>query len=1583
MAENSFNNITKVDTIAATGAMIKDLEDQLLKDGQYSHALNAQKQSHLGDLLFIENEPSNFKCLTLPRKYQMIGSIKLTDNRFVIFSTDNTSSEIGLFNIKTCAYSTIANNSCLNFNTANLIKGVFKTNSDCSESIYWCDNRNPNRFLNLENIPYTYSYLTDECKTKVYTTTLDCEELNIDSIVTTPILEVSKSNTPGKLVNGSYQASLVYSIKGQNVTNYYSTTIPQPLFSSEIRNSALEINIKNLDIDFDEFKIYVIATVAQQTTVYEIGTYNINTSKVTVTNIDDKITVPYSDLFLQKVVYEKSKNVIESSNSLIWLSATTVPELNYQSQSLKIQSEWVGYRVPRNYYRKGGNKAFYMRDEVYGFAIQWYNKKGGFWTPAYHIPGRPIKDSDKKIITNDDAYELHNTTCEPKSKVYAWEIYDTSTGGVNLKVGDLCDEYEVGKGSMSYYESKELYPDNESLFGDLKCKPVRHHKMPSEEKIPRTSDDDKNGMILLGVRFKNIEHPRDKNGKLLTEYSSYRIVRTDRKGNKSIIGKGLLYNTALYSLPVSNTNKINALYPNYPFNDLRIDPFLSKKEVTTKANGVDEKNYKEMGDYKRDIFTFHSPSFSFAKPSFGNELKIESLSYGNTQTIFTEVYGHPKHKIVTTFAFVSALLMGLGESILATNEKKCETIVAESFNPGNVGTVNGIGNPAILTAMNAYTASLKLLESTPEPAKTTGTIAAKNTFIAASQLALSVPGAGGNVSITQQKCQDAYSKIPLVLKTLNQFALFSFYFQQGVDTALNFINAFTEYEQYALQVNSYCNYDKQKNAIEGSKRRFIQNANYLYPVMQDFEGLRINNFKRESSVILKINKDILDPSIQDTSRNTISSANLCDSNKAYEATASSYYASIRVPQYSQYGQIDSIKYLDTGSIHLANGAKTYISNIIFGGDTFLNRFTLKRKMSYFNQTEFNELDGHSFDYTKYYNIPYARYWIDTFKYDLNDLISLTNPELPTDKHNLDCKKKLTKSLKTPFIKRNNPFYLYNSGIVDFYVESEYNIDLREIETDINLKHYDNEQYTDIDTLLRSDVQLFDNSYRFDKSFLKELDENYIQPQSRYYDENKANTCYSKYDSRVFWTLPYFKEQIKDSWRFNLPNNYYDFSSSLGNLIGMKSLDESNIVFLFDKSAPYWHEAVDALETDSGAKIQIGDGGLFAREPFPLSVTDINYGSCTSSNCIVNTQYGLLYISENQGKIFLLNGKTINEISLEGMSMWFRRNMPLNLLKSFPNYLHKDNTIKGIGFIAGFDNSIDTLYISKKDYLLKEQYSETVTYSEDTDTFVYTTKTTAPRTIKLGDPVFFEDASWNISFNPKLKGWISFHDWHPNIIMQSEDTMLSILTPLKEATTFWVHNKTCSSFCKYYDTQYSFEIEEVLNSGQNTSVLKSIEYSMEGYDYSTNCTDKNHILDYNFSHAIIHNTEQISGLLKLNIRLKNKISDTFSYPKIDSTNQIIDIICTKEEQKYRFNQFWDIVNDRGEFTNLSVPLFVTKANGYSRDINPIAVDYNKPPLQRKRFRHNFQKVYLKKIVENENMKKIIFKFLNNKSNISFR
>jgi hypothetical protein len=150
--------------------------------------------------------------------------------------------------------------------------------------------------------------------------------------------------------------------------------------------------------------------------------------------------------------------------------------------------------------------------------------------------------------------------------------------------------------------------------------------------------------------------------------------------------------------------------------------------------------------------------------------------------------------------------------------------------------------------------------------------------------------------------------------------------------------------------------------------------------------------------------------------------------------------------------------------------------------------------------------------------------------------------------------------------------------------------------------------------------------------------------------------------------------------------------------------------------------------------------------------------------------------------------------------------------------------------------------------------------------------------------------------------------------------------------------------------------------------------LEVYKYHHDCRDKFHVLSESFDQAMIYNSEQVSGLLLLQEKTKNNPVAMLAYPQVNASS--ISINFSKVEQKYRFNQFWDITADRGMYNaSLNVPMFNTKANGYEYQINPAYVNYAKAALEHKKFRHNVNRVWLKKTVSGA--LKMIFKISNQK------
>jgi hypothetical protein len=780
----------------------------------------------------------------------------------------------------------------------------------------------------------------------------------------------------------------------------------------------------------------------------------------------------------------------------------------------------------------------------------------------------------------------------------------------------------------------------------------------------------------------------------------------------------------------------------------------------------------------------------------------------------------------------------------------------------------------------------------------------------------------------------------------------------------------------------------------------------------------------------------------------------------------SHYAAMKVRIQNQYGQLQSIKqivvtpceqkfeYKDLSvwgpyntcnyCNQLINLRKINITPVFFGGDVYINRYTEKNSMFFFYDWLYGQPDGFEYNYAIRQMIPEPRFWVNSRKFEVSDLApsNWASPQpgtgaLPTRFYRMDHGPTITNNgydysndtagdYPGVFRPKDSYFYLAVSAVRDFFVESDVLVDFREAGDREWEKHYDPYRYTELVRMFDINPEIITrgNTFRYDYSLsVSKLYNQYFSSgnlQNRYYNPLISKLCYTYLPDRIYYSLQQQDESYKDSWFIYLPNNYREFKSQIS---GVKSINKSGIFITFKNDSPLMFQGVDTLQTDLGTKITIGDGGLFSQPGQAVTNAEksYEYGSSQNRLAVISTPAGLFYASQNQGKIFSYSSG-LKEISQIGLKWWFSLFLKCKLLNQFPDYPWTDNPVAGVGVQAVYDNENSLLYFSKKDYVVKDSidlsrvnYIPLVTDCRQVvDGRIlgkgqgdYFTLDGKGRYV-LGDPAIFESASWTASYDPKNEMWISFHDWHPDLVMPSKTVFYTT-----KNNGFWKHNFVCDSYCNYYGVDYPFELEYPIVTGQSPTVVKSFDYVLECYKRADNCVDQFHVLDYNFDTAVVYNSEQVSGYLNLNIFPKNNITLSLEYPKFNPAIPIIikdtavglpgfDILFSKEENKYRFNQFWDITKDRGEFPagagyppqgplvpgttellgNYTEEIaWVTLPDGYRRELNLANLDYNKSQLQRKKFRHYLNYLTLRKEVSgNVNM---MIKLVNSKNQYSPR
>lgn len=1713
----------------------EDVNDYHLAENEWTHARNAINNSRTGDLGKLGNEPSNLDCLklSLQKPYTIIGTLHIIADKWLIYSTDDVNSEIGIFQESKCgmvdAYQSIVNDPCLAFNRLHLIKGVIRATSTCTYKAYWDDGNNVSRSMEFDAdniitnvysnpnspIPWIQNCVDSNgpgtaggCIICTNTPRLDCEKIRLARFIQRPCVNVEKGVSSGTLLNGSYLVAIAYSINNVKVSDWYVSNV-QPLFAHSNNACSLDVNFWNLDKDFQEIQVAIISVISNQTVVRLAGTYSTNSQRISFDTIDNTWpVVPIENIPIITPIVDKTDAMYSVGDYLIRVGPTSKEDFNYQPLANRIVTKWQSVEYPADYYRKGGNHSGYMRDEVYPFFIRWVFDTGER-TANYHIPGRPAFTGEKATTVTD---AIGDEVSEGIN--YTWYIQNTAsqiaTPNTVLPDGGVV----IAEGLMGYWESSEFYPDTKrqvwngatnplgndfnitalppEYIGkgvnltdfDLCGTPIRHHKMPDLETSSNTQyyNPSNNKIRIIGVKFENIEPPLMNDGvTYVPGIVGYEILRGARNGNKSIIAKGLVSNMRLYTVPDSGGQQ--GAYVNYPYNDLRPDPFLTDSQIEGNSCGIGgtsgNNNASPLSGYSKTLLSFHSPDTTFTDPYLSaKEMKIHGEMNGSVEGKFDYSEEHPKEKLITNLTFFISCIGGIGLAALAQNGKRTVKYAApkhHGYSEANIPGVafdsrlygvgftpnylvynavrtsptfkddTGIGGLGLLFTANGqvnagyaydaaqmnsgarwlknlvgFTNSEGILKNQPGLSYTAYWAAANTTTKGVSVRSRDIDYEDGELS-----------QIPGVLRTVAGIPLFVNNFTRATDQLVNFFKAVIRYRDFALRYHSHCFYNNFRVSLSnGNKRYEIQDAQYLGPQFSNFNsGVKINNLLRAKTVALQLNpnKDVPNPFIDDATRIPASAVNsLFESEfpnggggsvlknpqkqafgpsasyagantsigwygggNAGVQVASSHYVSLKQRIRNQYGQLQGIVSVPTSGCLYSGSSST----TIFGGDTYVGRYTEKNTFFYFYNWLYGQPDGAQLNYKKLTNVPYPRFFANFEQFETGDFVqsltslftlsALTNPQsafnnlvVPSDYYNLDgnlnCQGGWQAIAKMRFAVRYQYFYLFNSGVKDFFVESEYNIDLRDWGDSIQEQHYDPYRYTDTKELFNTKYIKDVNYYKYDQSLsIAKLFMNYASwgaMQPRIYDPYLAETCYVYNPTRVIYSLPSQFESIHDSWTNFLPNNYYDFNTRV---TCIKPVNKNGALIFFEGESPAQFFGTDQLQTTGGTKLTIGDGGLFDQPLQNIVNADrpYEYASCQDRLSVVNTPAGIYWISQNQNKIFAYGGG-LNEVSMMDMKWWLINYLPYNLLEQFPNFEVTENPVVGIGSQSIYDNQNGLLYFTKRDFRVRGDLAPeiTITYLGGI-IFEVRWNGQVRFTIELGDLRYFEDASWTISYDPKIKEWVSYHDWHPNLLMPGKNTFLTV-----KKDGIWLHNVRTDSYCNYYGEDYPFEVEYLVDTAQSVDTLRSIQYQLECYKYAKNGYDRFHVLDFNFDEAVIYNTEQVSGLLKL---IPNPKQDPFAmiqYPKVNFDN--IEIISSKQENNYRFNQFWDITADRGEYNpNAQRVIWNTGANGYVRILNPNNMNYAKDEFQRKKFRHYLNYVFLRRNVCGD--RKMLILFTNNK------
>lgn len=672
----------------------------------------------------------------------------------------------------------------------------------------------------------------------------------------------------------------------------------------------------------------------------------------------------------------------------------------------------------------------------------------------------------------------------------------------------------------------------------------------------------------------------------------------------------------------------------------------------------------------------------------------------------------------------------------------------------------------------------------------------------------------------------------------------------------------------------------------------------------------------------------------------------CNCNKKVTTPILSYYGSIKEDLPSQYGTVYDINWVSIGSgANLTNES-------IFGGDTFINRFSLKRKHSFFNLNTFGLPKDFEINYSMLANAAYPVHYFDVnpVKKDkvINEITGLNLPinypsgylisklfpvwgntlfnvdnYLQKPKYHFDCifqpYDEDEDKVRVEFASVEGLMYLYNYGIASFIVESAVNVDLRNTEKGPENDFYPHTE--DLATWLQEkNVRpVLDNSYIYDKAFSKQAVEEFHYLNDINFKGNQA--CKTDKTNRVIYTSQAGEiddDDYADNFLINKALDYYDFTRKNGKITSIEGLEGDKVLVRQEDASSVFGAYIEINTNQSTALISAGS--LFKNKPVEFSRPTLGYlGS--QHKAILHTPFGHVTVDAKRGHVFLLsnNASKLDEISNKGMKHWFKENLPFTLKRHFPE-VNVDNALNGVGISLGYDSRFNSFYLTKLDYV---PLSTDIGYNAFTNSY-FLISTGA--TIQLDNPIYFCNKSFTLSYNFYTEQWQSFHSFTPRFYIDYID---HFDTGIK--TGLWKHNVTNKDYQRYYDILYPFIVETITKADLVNHVVKNVNFMVDASEYFN---DTNRVIrkDLSFNKAVVYNEFQNSGLLELE-NIRNNLYLSRIFPIIAGSKRRVSLSI--KENYHSFNQFKDIVANKG------IPLWENDCANVDKKINNLALDFGTP------------------------------------------
>jgi len=433
--------------------------------------------------------------------------------------------------------------------------------------------------------------------------------------------------------------------------------------------------------------------------------------------------------------------------------------------------------------------------------------------------------------------------------------------------------------------------------------------------------------------------------------------------------------------------------------------------------------------------------------------------------------------------------------------------------------------------------------------------------------------------------------------------------------------------------------------------------------------------------------------------------------------------------------------------------------------------------------------------------------------------------------------------------------------------------------------------------------------------------------------NCCEACLEEFPHRLWYSQQSFQEELTDNYGLFLPNDYRDIEGNFGQITNIFTIRDRLMIhageMLWEQPKNLQQQVTDDFTTFIGT-------GEFLGIP-PRRVLDVDHGAGGSNDkwATIKTPVGVFFVDSIDRKVFKL-GESLEPVSDNGLANWF-----YDALQVY--YPFEDSRVR---IRSTYDPRHRRVIITKVDY--EPLFEWTVWEGEgeplnvywvaEDNTFAFFSPDEALDTISFGNPNFFRNRSWTISYSLLSNTWVSWHSYMPSFYYYDKETFYSF------NGGFWSHDSK-DKFHEFYGDDYPYVLDLIsIDSPVVPQVWDAVIYQSIGRRWlGGGWVDDKYAT---FDKVLLYNNNQCTGLLDVSVKeLGNKANFLLDAVRNDSQQ----ISVTRKERLFFMNFFRDFVVDYNERFLSDLWDYIRDEYFIDKGVNPDAFDFGRNWQDRQPFR----------------------------------